>query len=997
MSSNDQGRQLALCTEKQLYTGGDDPLLPALLNAIEQADEIEITVSFIQRSGLDLLFDALYDALIKGTTLKLLTSDYLDFTCPFALKELMTIQTLGADLRVYETRGNESFHMKSYIFTKTKGEDGQIYEGSAFIGSNNISAVALTQGLEWCFRHDFIASHSGNNKATFLQFKAAFASLFNHPQTTCLSYPWIQHYQKRRKKPQFKTVSKVDDDIDIEPISPRPEQQEALEKLNNSRAQSYKRGLVVLATGMGKTWLAAFDVQQVGAKKVLFVAHREEILKQAAKTFTRLIDCTAGFYTGKQKQSDADFLFASVQSIGKSESLSQFTADYFDYIIVDEFHHASSKLYRNLLSYFEPQFLLGLTATPERTDQADILSLCDNNLVYERNMVQGIDAKTLAPFHYYGIWDESVDYTAIPWRNGKFDPTSLSNQFATERRAKHALQHWKQLAQARTLAFCISTAHADYMANYFNKAGIKTASVHGKSSIKRSEALAHLASGKLQIIFSVDLFNEGTDLPCIDTVMMLRPSESKVLFLQQLGRGLRTHQQKTHLVVLDFIGNHHSFLNKPYALFGTYSLRDLVAKLSKDNQVVQLPEGCFVNYDLEITDFWQQLANEQRTTALDDYQNLAEQLGHAPDACEFFHEYGEFKKIKPYGSWFELVVKARSVSGISAEWLAPYKVFLKEAVEVTSMTKSFKAILLEAFVQLDGIAHPPTLRALADKSYDVLMHYPQLRKLDISEKDRSKSKGSKAWFNYWFDNPINAFTEAKKPAHKRKTHHWFSIEQAPNQSIEEAQFKLNLEVKTQDIEQLTDCILELSRYRLVRYLHTKLDRLAELESIQTVTDDAIPNQLQSTDVAENVVQLPYFPNLKIACGHFKTGDSSEMSFVPAPPGCGKVDPEKHFLAHASGNSMNGGKHPIFDGDLLLLERITSSNAGSITNTTIAIERFDSAGDEQFLLRDVRKQINAQGEVTYLLVARNPEYAVMEANDEFVTFARLREVLRLPEN
>ncbi|PCK30187.1 DEAD/DEAH box helicase family protein [Pseudoalteromonas piscicida] len=992
MSSNNQGGKLALCTKKQLYTGGDDPLLPALLNAIEQADEIEITVSFIQRSGLDLLFDALYDALIKGTTLKLLTSDYLDFTCPFALKELMTLQTLGADLRVYETRGNESFHMKSYIFTKTKGENGQVYEGSAFIGSNNISAVALTQGLEWCYRHDFATGHDDNNKVTFLQFRAAFTSLFTHPQVICLSYQWIQHYQKRRNKPQFKTVSNDVSDIVIEPITPRPEQQEALEKLNSSRAQGYKRGLVVLATGMGKTWLAAFDVQQVGAKKVLFVAHREEILKQAAKTFTRLLDCTAGFYTGKQKQSDANFLFASVQSIGKAESLKQFTADYFDYIVVDEFHHASSKLYRNLLSYFEPKFLLGLTATPERTDQADILSLCDNNLVYERNLVQGIDAKTLVPFHYYGIWDESVDYTAIPWRNGKFDPTSLSNQFATERRAKHALQHWKRLAQTRTLAFCISTAHADYMASYFNKSGITAASVHGKSSIKRSEALAHLASEKLQIIFSVDLFNEGTDLPTIDTVMMLRPSESKVLFLQQLGRGLRTHQQKTHLVVLDFIGNHHCFLNKPYALFGAHSPRDLVAKLTPDNQLFQLPEGCFVNYDLEITDFWQQLAKAQRTTALDDYQNLTEQLGHAPDACEFFHEYGDFKKVKLYGSWFELVVKAKSDEGLSAEWLEPYKLFLKESVEVTNMTKCFKAVLLEAFVQLDGITSPPTLRALADRSYDVLMHYPQLRKLDIAEKDRSKTKGSKAWFNYWFENPINAFTEAKKTAHKRKTHHWFSIEQAANQPVEEAQFKLNLTVKTQDIEQLYDCILELSRYRLARYLHTKRDTLTEIESTLEAADGMMLSNKQHIDNVENVVQLPYFPNLKIACGHFKTGDSSEMSFMEAPLGCGKVDPEKHFLAHASGNSMNGGKHPILDGDLLLLERITASNAGSITNTTIAIEHFDTAGDEQFLLRDVKKQIDAQGAVTYLLVARNPEYAVMEANDEFVTFARLREVL-----
>ncbi|MCF2856157.1 DEAD/DEAH box helicase family protein [Pseudoalteromonas sp. SMS1] len=1011
MSDFNQGGALQHNPQKHLYTGGNDPLLPALLQAIEHADEIEISVSFIQRSGLNLLFDALYIALNNDTSLKLLTSDYLGYTCPQALKALISLHSLGAELRVFETKPQDSFHMKSYIFTKTKGEDGQIYEGSAFVGSNNISKVALTSGLEWAFRHDYLPVSPITKDDAFFEFKRAFEAVFNHPQVTNLTEQWIDEYQKRRVKPEFRTISADANEEPLGIITPRPEQQAALEMLTQTRAKGYKRGLVVLATGMGKTWLAALDAQQVKAKKILFVAHRDEILMQATKTFTQLLGCTVGFYNAKHKSTESDCLFASVQTLGKVTNLANFSAAHFDYIIIDEFHHASSKMYRNVLSYFTPQFLLGLTATPERTDQADILGLCDNNLVYERNMVQGIDAKTLAPFHYYGIWDESVDYTAIPWRNGKFDPKSIDNHFATEQRAKHALQHYNKLAQTRTLAFCISRVHADHMAEYFNQAGIRAASVHGDSKVKRCEALAQLESGKLQVIFSVDLFNEGIDIPSIDTVMMLRPSESKILFLQQLGRGLRRCPDKTHLVVMDFIGNHHSFLNKPYALLGAHSPKELETKLKHNEQNSTLPDDCFINYDLAITDFWQKLAKAQRTTALEDYQNLAELLGHGPSASEFFHEYGDIKKAKQQGSWFELVANAGLSKTITSHWLAPFQAFLHKGVEQTPMTKCFKAILLEAFVALDGVSNPPSLKVLADKSYDVLMHYPQLRALDIAQKDQSKTKGSAAWFKYWLINPINAFTDIAKSVHKRKDHHWFVVEQPANTSIEDALFKLNIEVNEQDVAQLYDCILELSQYRLANYLKSKSEKLVEFEQQQTssashqevegkndssicaelTAGDSTPPRESLADEAD-IIQLPYFPNLKIACGHFKTGDTSDMTTLPAPDGCGKVDPQKHFLAHASGNSMNGGKHPILDGDLLLLERITSDNAGSITNTTIAIERFDSAGDEQFLLRDVQKQINAQGEITYLLVARNPEYAVMEASDEFVTFARLREVV-----
>lgn len=260
-------------------------------------------------------------------------------------------------------------------------------------------------------------------------------------------------------------------------------------------------------------------------------------------------------------------LFASIQTLGKAHHLDKFATDHFDFIVVDEFHHASAPTYRQLLKHFRPRFLLSLTATPERTDQADILALCDDNLVYRRDMFDGIDSGLLSPFSYYGIADQEVDYQSIPWRNGKFDPELLQNKLATTARAKHALKRWENLKQSRTLAFCISKTHADYLADYFQKHGYRAVSIHSNSTIRRNEALSKLEQAEIDNIFSVDLFNEGIDLPAIDTVLLLRPTDSKIIFLQQLGRGLRTHSGKEKLVILDFIGNHISFFRKPEALF----------------------------------------------------------------------------------------------------------------------------------------------------------------------------------------------------------------------------------------------------------------------------------------------------------------------------------------------------------------------------------------------------------------------------------------------
>ncbi|MEG3758681.1 DEAD/DEAH box helicase family protein [Pseudoalteromonas carrageenovora] len=959
---------------QQLITGNNDPLLPNLVHAINNATEIEITVSFIQPSGLVLLFDPLSEALQSGATLKLLTSDYLDITHPKALRELMALVDRGADVRIYQTHSKQSFHMKSYIFVKTN-DQSEITGGCAFIGSSNISASALTKGHEWNFRHDYTQPKTSQAAKQFLSIRTAFENIFNHKFVTHLSHEWINSYIARRKVQQFVAVNHTDTAEQVieknEAKIPRPAQVEALNALVQTRTEGFKRGLVVLATGMGKTWLSAFDVKQFKAKRVLFVAHREEILLQAQRTFSELLTLSTGFYNGKQRDKNAECLFASIQTIGRSNHLKQFAPTAFDYIIVDEFHHASARVYRQLLNYFEPQFLLGLTATPERTDQADILGLCDNNLVFERNLTQGIDQKTLVPFHYYGIWDENVNYQAIPWRNGRFDPTALENKFATHKRAEHALAQWQQYKQQRTLGFCISTKHADYMAAAFNKAGVKALSVHSQSKVRRNEALKQLEQRQVEVLFTVDLFNEGTDLPSIDTILMLRPSDSKILFLQQLGRGLRTLEGKTHLVVLDFIGNHHSFLNKPYALLHEATPSGVIKKLKKPN----LADGCFINIDLKVTDFWQQLAKSQRTTGLEDITQLAEQLGHLPTLSEFYYHYGDIKKVNSnYASWFELIAKTQNIDDEaqqSAEQLAPFYDFLHKGIQTTSMTKCFKAVMLEAFVKLNGFITPPTVSQLALISANVLTRHPLLKQNDLPQAELNAAADSKVWESYWRKNPIRFYSQ-----NKENSEQWFSLEKDT--------LKVTFDVPEDKVELLNNAVLELVEYKLAQY--------SQRPKVKQKTDNV--TQLEFKDLADtkkeqdNALKLPYFPNIKIACGHFKTGDESDMELMDAPYGAGKLDPNVHFLARASGNSMNGGKHPILDGDLLLLELITPDKAGSLRDQIVVIERDEIGGDGQYLLRKVNKLPNGQ----YELIAQNPDYEVMIADESMRTFARFKQVI-----
>lgn len=644
----------ALVTRKQLptesvVTGGENPFLPHLCAAIRSADEIDFAVAFTKVTGLRLLLADLQDALDAGSNnseqtkrIRILTSDYLDITDPEALRLLLLLSDRGAQVRIFESKGG-SFHLKAYIFSQVLSRSSPV--GTAFIGSSNISRQALQDGLEWNYRISYPPDKG------FLEARSRFEELFRHSSTVRLSDAWIEKYEARRQVP-VRSIAPGSIELDPPP-EPTSVQLRALKALFASREAGSRRGLVVLATGLGKTWLSAFDAEQVGARRVLFIAHREEILNRAAETFLRIRPKSRlGFYMGRSRDAEVDILFASVQALTKTSHLERFSPQHFDYVVVDEFHHAAATTYRNVINYFAPRFLLGLTATPDRSDQSDILSLCDDNLVFSFDLVEGINSELLAPFHYYGIFDEEVNYSSIPWRNGRFDPEELSNKLATLGRARHALNEWRKHAQKRTLAFCASIRHAEFMADQFKKAGIAAAAVYSASLLSRAEAITQLRDMRLSILFTVDLFNEGVDLPEIDSVMMLRPTESKVLFLQQIGRGLRKSPGKDKLVILDFIGNHRSFLHKPQALFGIAASFKALARFASDieSNRLALPSGCFVNYDLKLIEFLKSLDSDG---AASEYRSLRETLGRRPTASEFYRAGGSMSAVRGQnGGWF---------------------------------------------------------------------------------------------------------------------------------------------------------------------------------------------------------------------------------------------------------------------------------------------------------------------------------------------------------
>ena len=609
------------------------------------------------------------------------------------------------ELRIFESR-ETTFHPKAYIIHLPGGD------GVAFVGSSNVSEPALGSGIEWNYR-----AVPSRDRFGFTAAVNAFEDLFRDNRTRPLTETWIEAYRRRRPLAPVAAVL----DVAPEPlpaVTPHAIQQEALEALARTRAEGNAAGLVVLATGLGKTWLAAFDTAGIDYRRVLFVAHREEILEQALQTFRRIRpEARLGFYTGDDKDRDAEVLLASVQTLGHNRHLGQFARDAFDYIVIDEFHHAAAATYRRIIDHFTPRFLLGLTATPERADGGDLLALCDENIVYQCDLAEGIRRDLLVPFHYFGVPDE-VDYRNIPWRSSRFDEEALTQAVATTSRAQNALEQWRQRAGRRTLAFCCSTGHADFMATFFREAGIRVAAVHsGPRTAPRTLSLEQLQDAELDVVFAVDMFNEGVDLPNVDTIMMLRPTESRVLWLQQFGRGLRKAEAKPHLTVIDYIGNHRTFLIKPRTLLalpeGDMAIAQALERAVEGN-LHELPPGCEVTYDLEALDILRGLlrAVPPGEALTSWYTDFRERHGTRPLAVEAFHDgYVPRSARRSHGSWLRLVHRMGDLEPaqvpLAAQLGATSDVgaagrFLDE-LETTPMTRSYKMLVLLAMLNEDKL------------------------------------------------------------------------------------------------------------------------------------------------------------------------------------------------------------------------------------------------------------------------------------------------------
>lgn len=563
---------------------------------------------------------------------------------------------------------------------------------------------------------------------------------------------------------------------------------------------------MVLATGLGKTWLSAFDSAHPEYQRVLFVAHREEILNQAMATFRRVRPLAQlGRYMGEERTADAEVLFASIQTLGRQRHLDVFARDAFDYIIVDEFHHAAATTYRRLIDYFAPKFLLGLTATPERTDGGDLLALCQENLVYRCDVVRGIREGLLCPFSYVGVPDE-VDYTNIPWRSAHFDEAALTAAVATQSRAQNALEQYRKHGGKRTLAFCCSQRHADFMREFFVGHGVRAAAVHaGPTSDPRATALEQLSAGEIDVLFAVDMFNEGLDLPKIDTVMMLRPTESQILWLQQFGRGLRCSPGKERLRVVDYIGNHRTFLIKPRTLLGVGPGDQALAAALREVQAGRwdLPPGCDVTYDLAAVDILTSLLRLRQgdETIKAYYLDFRERHGVRPTASETFHDGYNPRSLRAgFGSWLGFVKAMADMTTDQSAALAAAGSLLAD-LEVTKMTKSFKMLVLLAMLNLDRLPGAISLEDLTSEVRRVASRSAPLR------ADFGVPLEETATFTrYLEDNPIAAWAGGRDTdgdAHFTYTNGVFS-----------STFNVPVNLR----EALQELVRELVEWRLAEYL-----------------------------------------------------------------------------------------------------------------------------------------------------------------------------------
>ena len=694
-----------------VMTGGSDrrmQLYYQLIQSLKKADSVDIIVSFLMESGVKMLLEELDNALKRGAKIRILTGNYLGITQPSALYLLKKKLGSRVDMRFYNEK-ERSFHPKSYIFHYERYSD-------IYIGSSNISRSALTSGIEWNYRFSSVSDPKNYEK-----FYQVFEDLFEH-HSIIIDNEELKRYSQNWHRPavakdleryeySHQNEENESEDTKVRLLyEPRGAQIEALCALEDTRAEGAKRALVQAATGVGKTYLAAFDSKSY--ERVLFVAHREEILKQAAVSFRNVRNSEDyGFFTGEEKSTDKSVIFASVATLGRSEYLSEkyFAPDYFQYLVIDEFHHAVNEQYQRIVKYFKPQFLLGLTATPERMDGRNIYELCDYNVPYEISLKDAINKGMLVPFHYYGIYDDT-DYSGLHLIRGRYDEKELNETYIGNiHRHDLIYKYYCKYGSKKALGFCCSRAHAEEMAKEFCERGIPSVAVYsnanGTYSEERGKAIKKLKSGEIRVIFSVDMFNEGVDITSVDMVMFLRPTESPIVFLQQLGRGLRRSKGKEYLNVLDFIGNYEKAGRVRFLLTGR-TLEKNEYYNPADRSV--FPDDCLIDFDMKLIDLFSEMDKKHlkvRDQIRKEYYRVKEFLGRIPSRMDLFTYMDDdiyraaitHSKDNPFKRYLDFRKELGELteeenllySGIGREFI--------NLIENTNMSKVYKMPVLMAF------------------------------------------------------------------------------------------------------------------------------------------------------------------------------------------------------------------------------------------------------------------------------------------------------------
>lgn len=605
--------------EKKLIVNSDKGnLLRELVKSMSECERFYFSVAFINFSGLQLLLDPLKEAGKKGIKGKIITSTYLNFTDAKALEKIREFNNV--DLKVFVTDKEIGFHTKAYIF-----EYKDSYK--VIIGSSNITQSALKSNIEW--NVEIITKENGRFIQDVLQ---EYDYLWNMSEDADPDF--ISRYEEFLKS--FKSTQMTHQMIyeNKQYIVPNRMQKRATENLDRLRSFGEKKALVIAATGTGKTYMSAFDVKNVKPKKLLFIVHREEILKKAKDTFEMLLPndgLSFGLLTGNHKQKHVDYVFATIQTISKC--FHEFEKDEFGYLIIDEAHHATSPTYQTVLNYFEPKFTLGMTATPERTDGYNVFDLFDNNVALEVRLHEALEDDLVIPFHYFGITDiEGIDLSDVDID----DVGEITKRLKVNERVDFIIEkmdfYGHDGEKRKGLGFCVSIEHAQYMASEFNKRGYKSVCLYGADSPETRERYIHRLESdqdELEFIFTVDIFNEGVDIPSVNTVLMLRPTNSPIVFIQQLGRGLRKHANKSFLTVLDFIGNHNKTFLIALALNGSRYYDKESLKVAIATGFANIP-GC--------THIQMDKISQERILAQIDNENF--------NSMKYLkEEYFEFKKL----------------------------------------------------------------------------------------------------------------------------------------------------------------------------------------------------------------------------------------------------------------------------------------------------------------------------------------------------------------